>query len=180
MDSPPNAAAIARSERSKLKRRAEVHAGKVKLRPIRAQVLTALLAGHSGAWCARKYNLQEKTISGWKTHDPIFRAEYERRCADLGENLQRHLASKGRKAIEAIEAILEENFDAKLASAAVSAARLVLEGAKVIGDRETPGSSTTVQIYLPSENTAALLTAEGGGSQVVEGEIVLPSESTAP
>lgn len=131
----------------------------IRLNPQRRKVLEALVRGDKHGDIAERCGVAQETISRWIHQDPLFGAEYRRRSEALVDHGQAKLRSMVADAAETLRSVMAGGVEDG-AGPMVAAAKLVLEGTKVIGAKDAPearGGTQQTVIIMPAEDIAALV-----------------------
>jgi len=122
-----------------------------------------LLQGKSDRAAAETVGVSRQTICEWRNHDPIFIAELNRQRSELWWDTRERLKSLANRALDAVEMQLDSG-DPK---ASLAAAKYVLQGTRLLGETDLPGSGpmTPEDVILNRLRYEARmeLTAQGKG-----------------
>jgi hypothetical protein len=95
-----------------------------------------LLQGKSDRAAAEAVGVSRQTICEWRNHDPQFIAELNRQRSELWWDARERLKSLANRALDAVEVQLDSG-DPK---ASLAAAKYVLQGTRLLGETDLPGS----------------------------------------
>jgi len=95
-----------------------------------------LLLGKSDRSAAETVGVSRQTICEWRNHDPLFIAELNRQRSELWWESRERLKSLANRALDAVEVQLDSS-DPK---ASLAAAKYVLQGTRLLGETDLPGS----------------------------------------
>lgn len=122
-----------------------------------------LLLGKSDRAAAETVGVSRQTICEWRNHDPLFIAELNRQRSELWWESRERLKSLANRALDAVEVQLDSS-DPK---ASLAAAKYVLQGTRLLGETDLPGSGpmTPEEVILNRLRYEARmeLTAQGKG-----------------
>ncbi len=102
------------------------------LSPVQEKAVAMLLAGRSGKQVADELGVRSATISVWRNHNAMFKAELERQRQEVREACRLKLESSASKAL----AVLEHELDSDEARYRIRSAEILLKGAKVVPTEE--------------------------------------------
>ena len=92
----------------------------VALTPTQEQVIAQLLAGKTQADAAQEAGLRPEQVTRWKSDDPIFVAEFNRRTLELWDSNRAELLNLAREARQTLRDLLTSENDSIRLRAAVS------------------------------------------------------------
>ena len=93
-----------------------------------------LLQGKSDRVVAEAVGVSRQTVSEWKNHDPFFIAELNRQRSELWREAHQRLQSLVNRALDVVELQLDSG-DPK---AALTAAKYILQGTRLLGEKDLP------------------------------------------
>jgi hypothetical protein len=133
------------------------------------KTLELLVQGQSVNTVAESVGVSSQTIYDWR-HDPLFIAEFNRLRAGLWSEAQERLRSLANGAID----VLEDQLASSDPKVALSAARYVMQGTKLLGDTNLSIGPTTpeavLMIRLRSEARTELKAQVGPGGFILDFE----------
>lgn len=94
------------------------------------KVIELLVQGQSVQTVAKSVGVSTQTVCDWQGHDPLFIAELNRQRSRLWSEAQGRLRSLANGAID----VLEDQLASDDPKVALSAARYVMQGTKLLGD----------------------------------------------
>ncbi len=121
----------------------------VALTPAQEVVIAQLLAGKTQADAAQEAGLRPEQVSRWKSSDPVFIAEFNRRTLELWESNRAELLDLAREARKTLRNLLTSENDSIRLRAAVS----ILNAQQ----QPAPGLPTTAQAVDKEQRRASLL-----------------------
>ena len=110
------------------------------------QCIELLLMGNSVTQVARKLGVDRRTIQRWRSGNPHFQAEYNRRMLEATECSEQRLRRLSEKAVSVIESHLDENN--------LAAATSLL---KIVHSMPKPDAETNPQVILKRQTEKLLL-----------------------
>ena len=110
-----------------------------KIRQLSQEQLNAIehiLQGKSDRAVAEAVSVTRQTIWEWRNKDPLFIAELNRQRFELWWDARERLKSLANRALDVVEVQLDSG-DPK---ASLAAAKYILQGTRLLGDTDLPGS----------------------------------------
>jgi hypothetical protein len=108
------------------------------------KVIELLVQGQSIQTAAESVGVSNQIVCDWRAHDPLFIAEYNRQRSRLWSEAQERLRSLANGAID----VLENQLGSDDPKVALSAARYVMQGTKLLGDTNLSIGPTTPEGVL--------------------------------
>ena len=120
------------------------------------KAIELLAQGQSDQTVAELVGVSSQIICDWRNHDPLFIAELNRQRSRLWSEAQERLRSLANGAID----VLEDQLASDDPKVALSAARYVMQGAKLLGDTDLSVGGPTSPVGVIMERLRSEARAE--------------------